>query len=805
MATGDCLVIISLIMLQYVRFAHIYNSILLRIGRVVILLVLLGGLIVEMNSRSVFALFFLSLFLQFEIFFHFYIAKVAAHIPLVNNTDNNMMSCTRKALDCYYPYDDSSLIIKQLLQTNQIQFMLQKMHAEAKDIPLIDFPKQDLLADAANIVKSVNGTVIMTVDLFAAYLYRIEPQAKVLFNKQLKPEEFLDIVAWARRVFTSEEFPSKLRVPFVGAGIGEFLTTGWTLETKKYTSDFSYQAFRLRPTMTGREKEFKELISGLSRPDNNNVLIVGDVGSGRENLVAGLVQASYANTIPRKLNHMKVLELMVGPLIAGAANRAELETRLQAIIEEVSHSGDIVLYIPEFQNIVGSSSYEVDLSGALYPYLQKGNVPVIATITTGNYKAYLEKSSLNEVFSLVKLEEPDKKTAMAMLLEHASMIEAKYNVILTYKAIDVAVEYADRYFLDAALPGSAANLLEDVSHKHQGVDNSKPYITGDHVIKVIEEKTHIAVATPTGAEKDLLLHFEEKLHNRVISQTDAIVAISEAMRRLRAGLVTLKRPISFLFLGPTGVGKTETAKALAELYFGGEDKMIRLDMSEYSDTEGERRLLGAAPGQGKERGELTDKVADNPFSLVLLDEFEKANPKILDLFLQVLEDGRLTDNKGRTVSFVNCLIIATSNAGAEFIREEVQKGVNLDKKFSHNLLDYLQTNHLFKPELINRFDDVIVFKPLGLPEMTAITEIMLADVSKRLQKQDIVFKYDEKLLAKIAQEGFDPQFGARPLRRYIQDNVEDILAQKKLRDEIKRGNTVLLTVAADGSIQSKIT
>lgn len=295
------------------------------------------------------------------------------------------------------------------------------------------------------------------------------------------------------------------------------------------------------------------------------------------------------------------------------------------------------------------------------------------------------------------------------------------------------------------------------------------------------------------------------MHERVIDQEHAIIAISESMRRLRAGLVSLKRPISFLFLGPTGVGKTETAKALAELYYGGEDKMIRLDMSEYADEEGVKRLLGAPPGEGEERGELTDKIADHPASLVLLDEFEKAHQKILDLFLQVLEDGRLTDNKGKTVSFVNSIVIATSNAGAEFIREEVVKGTVIDKNFSQRLLDYLQTQHLFRPELLNRFDEVVVFKPLGLPEMQAIAKILLADMTKRLQEQDITFTYDEKLLQKIITEGFDMQFGARPLRRYIQSNIEDIMAQKKLKDEIKRGNKVYMTTDEVGNVITEVT
>lgn len=797
-------------MLFYIWFYHVYRSALLRTIRLLLLFFLLTLLLTNTNNGFAFKipLFFLSFFCMFELFFRYKVAHIAPDVSLANNSGDLSVSCTRELLQVSALQEKMDGILPNLLQYPQVIFLLQKANIEKKEVPLVALPKQDVLTYAASLAKTLNGTKITTMDMLAAYMLLIEQQQKLLFNKQVKQEEWLDILLWARHTFSQEESPVKKRVHFAGAGIGEALTTGWTLETQKYTSDFAYKAYKLKPHITGREKEYQLFIEGLSKKEKNNVLLVGNVGSGRENLVAYLVQQSLTSTVQAELNHIKVLELMIGPLIAGAANRAELESRLQAIIEEVSHSRNVVLYIPEFQNIIGSSSYNVDLSGALYPYLQSGNVPIIASVTVGNYKTYIEKNTLREVFNLVKLEEPDGRTAMLMLLQKAGEIEEKYQVLLTYKAIDVAVEYANRYFQDASLPGSAANLLEDVANK-MGEDTQKTSllhgkstytILPEHVISVIEQKTHIAVATPQGAEKELLLHLEEKLHERVISQGEAITAIAEAMRRVRSGLVSLKRPISFLFLGPTGVGKTETTKALASLYFGGEEKMIRLDMSEYADEEGVKRLLGAPPGEGAERGELTDKVTDNPFSIVLLDEFEKAYPKILDLFLQVLEDGRLTDNKGVTVSFINSIIIATSNAGAEFIRQEVQKGTALDKDFNHRLLDHLQTNHLFRPELINRFDAVIIFKPLGEPEMLQITKLLLDDVTKRLAEQDITFTYDEKLLTKVAKEGYDPQFGARPLRRYVQDNVEDILAQKKLRDEIKRGDRLLMTIDETNAI-----
>jgi ATP-dependent Clp protease ATP-binding subunit ClpC len=683
-----------------------------------------------------------------------------------------------------------------------VRFVIQKIPIDLDALSLVEIPLEQVVQYAAALTKNLRGKYITSIDIFGAYLLLTEQQTKLLFTKRLKPEELMQILLWGRHLYPYEEKPREKRVTIYGGGIGESLTTGWTYETKKFTVNYSLEAFSKKPQITGREKEFTQMLETLSKREKNNILLVGDPGSGRENLVALLGVESYLHTTSLSVPHIKILELMIGPLIAGAANRSELESRLQAIIDEVSHSGNVVIYIPEFQNITGSSSYEIDLSGALYPYLTSGRTPMIGSVSVGNFKAFIEKSSLLEAFTVIKLEEPDKPTAMKMVLERALAIEEKNNVVLTYKAIESAVEYADRFFQEAALPGSAVNVLEDVAHAVVSEETksgglfSKPktvYILADHIVAAIQEKTHIVISQPTTKEKDILLHLEDHMHKRVIAQEDAIHGIAEAMRRLRAGMTTMKRPISFLFLGPTGVGKTETTKALAELYFGGEDKMIRLDMSEYSDQEGIKRLLGAPPGEGQERGELTDKIADHPFSLVLLDEFEKANPKIIDLFLQVLEDGRLTDNKGKTVSFASAIVIATSNAGAEFIREEIEKGSAVDKEFSNRLLDYLQSQRLFRPELINRFDDVVIFKPLGESEMGSIAKIMLDGIKKQLAEQDITFTYDDRLLTKVMKEGFNQQFGARPLRRYIQDSVEDIIAQKKLRDEIKRGDRIFMT------------
>lgn len=608
-----------------------------------------------------------------------------------------------------------------------------------------------------------------------------------------------------------EENPKPWRVHFSGEGIGEQLVSGWTPETRKYTAQFTNYALRSKPLIGGREKEFETMLEGLTKVENNNILLVGDIGSGKENLVKALAYYSFEGSLGGWLNYKHVLQILVGALTAGASNRNDLESRLQEVIAEVSHADNIFLYIPDFQNILGASSYGIDLSGALLPYMKNGTMPVVATMSIGTYKTYMEKNSLKEVFTVISLAEPEQDNAIQMVLGEAEEIEKKYSVILSYRAIVSAVELSERFYQDQVLPGSAVSLLEDVANLVTHIPERKPYertrhkmVLEEDVVKKVEQTSHVAIALPTGDEIQVLLHLEDKLHERVIAQDDAVKSVSEAMRRLRSGMTTSERPISFLFLGPTGVGKTETAKSLANFYYGGEKNMIRLDMSEYTDENGLKRLLGAPPGEGNERGELTDKVHDNPAALILLDEFEKANPKIHNLFLQVFDDGRLTDNKGNTVSFRNAIIIATSNAGSEFIREEIGKGAKIDGKFEHRLLEELESKGIFKPELLNRFDDVVVFKPLGSEQVTQVTKLLLEQLKKAMEKQDIKVYFDDAVVAKIAQEGFDKDFGARPLRRYIQDTIEDVIAQKKLTKEIARGKTVTFSIDGTGALHTAI-
>lgn len=738
----------------------------------------------------------LSLFAIFEVFFEYKISKLSPKLEVSKNSKDILDSFSLEALGILETQAKIADILDELLKLSQVKFIVGKIDATTKDIKAVDLNKDKISEQAFTLAKEQNRKYVTTMDFFVAYLLLSESTTKLLFNKKLKTQDIKNILTWAQNTYTKEEETKKTRVSFYGEGLAENWVYGWTVETQKYMMDLSSEFVNEKEPM-GRKNEYKQILEALYK--NGSVILVGDAGSGKESAVKQVAIESFAGTLEDNLYHQKIFQLMVDAFMAGAQNSGELEQRLDAMIDEVSHAGNIIVYIPDFQNILGSSSFNLDISGGIIPYLQKGKIRIIATVTPGAYKRFIEPMhTLLDVFTVINFSEPSQNEVLDMLFRRASSIEDKDRVILSYKAVIAAAEYADRYAKEKVLPGSAVVLLEDTANVVKIA--KKKIVEEQDVLDQVSIKTKVAVGEPKPVEKALLLNLETELHKRIVDQNEAVSSLSESIRRLRTGLKTAAKPISFLFLGPTGVGKTETAKVLADIYFGNSARLVRLDMSEFSGDDGMRRLLGSGPGQGDEKGQLTEPVYDTPYSLVLLDEFEKADQKILDLFLQVLDDGRLTDNKGKTVSFINTIIIATSNAGSEFIREEVGKGTAVDKKFQSVLLNQLQEKNIFKPELLNRFDDIVIFKPLGINEVIQIIKLMLVDVSGKLSENDIKVSFDEKVVTKIANEGFDKEFGARPLRRFIQDSIEDTIAQKMLKDEIKRGDNLSITIDSTNNI-----
>lgn len=747
-------------------------------------------------------IFLLSLFLIFEVFFRFKISRTYPSVLISENDGKDIYkSFSFKSLCIFWQSNKTSSVIKSLLREKSALFILDKADIKQNEVPLLDLPKEELSKYAFEIAKNARGKYVTTSDLLVSYLLLIEDAKKLLLSKNLKKEELMHILYWARGRFSDEESPKSYKVNFWGEGIGEDWVFGWTIETRRYMLDLISDTYRKKSVLFDRDIEYREIIEALS--NQKSVILVGEPGSGRREIVETLAFNSLSGNLKGSLYHLRFFQLMVDALLAGSQNQGELEARLDSLIAELSHAGNVIVFIPFFENILGASSFHLDLSGVLIPYLEKGIIRLVATINLGAYKKFIEpRKDLAGVFEIVKVEEPENNLALQMLFKKTTEIEEKNNVGITYRAIIASLKYFKKYLPDRVLPGAAVTLLEDSANAVRLL--GKHLVEEQDVIEKVKNKTKIAVGKPNASEKDLLLHLEEEMHKTIVDQKEAVSVLAEALRRIRTELETKEKPISFLFLGPTGVGKTETAKALSRLYFGGEDKMIRIDMSEYAQDNEAKRLLGSLPGEEEEGGELTDKVYDNPFSLVLLDEFEKGDKKILDLFLQVLDDGRLTDNKGKTVSFVNTIIIATSNAASEFIREEVQKGKKIDKSFQDNLLEYLQKNGIFKPELLNRFDGIVVFKPLAGEDIAQITQLLLSEFSQKMKEKDIEVSFDPKAIDKIIKEGFDEQFGARPLRRYIQDNIEDLIAQKILKEEIKRGDKIIVSVNETGQIAIKV-
>ncbi len=781
----------------YAKLYYFYENLRIKILRFLIIVFLSLFITVEFLNHSFpkIPIFIFSLFVMLEVFFEFKVAKVSPKESVLK-TKEPLNAFTLPALSAFSGKNTAKDVTKSLFGKPQIEFMLKKADISKKEIEFIDLDKKELAEYALELVKTLKGNYITTMDIFAAYIILSEDKTKLLFNKKLKKEEFMQILYWARAGYKFEENRKPLRVNFWGEGIAEDWVFGWTIETKKYMSDITPLALSKKPMLLGREEELAQTIEAMYK--GSSVILVGEPGSGKESIAEALAYESFDKTLGGSLYHQRLFRLMVDALLAGTQNQGQLQERLDAVIEEISHAGDVIIYIPEFQSILGGSTFGIDLSGALLPYLEKGALKVLGSVTPEVYKKFVEpRNTLLDVFEIVKFNEPSKDIVLLMLFKKAFELEQKYNVSLTYRAVIAAFDYSSKYSREKVLPGSAVDLLDNTSNSVRL--SKRKTVEAEDIVTEVERKTKIPVGVPKEAEKTLLLNLEEELHKRIVGQNEAVSAVSESLRRLRTGLSESRKPVSFLFLGPTGVGKTETAKALSAIYFKSENSMLRFDMSEYKGEEGIKRLLGSAPGEGDEKGEI-EKVYDNPFSLILLDEFEKADPKILDLFLQVLDDGRLTDNKGRTISFVNSIIIATSNGASEFIREEVGKGTKIDKAFKTNLLDYLQKQGIFKPELLNRFDDIITFKPLDGSQILEVTKLMLTEVIKTLKDKDIEAVFDDKIIQKISAEGFDKEFGARPLRRFIQDNIEDLIAQKMLKDEIKRGDKITISTSESGEI-----
>lgn len=549
-----------------------------------------------------------------------------------------------------------------------------------------------------------------------------------------------------------------------------------------------------------RDDEYDQLFR-IFETGKLGVLLVGFPGVGKRSIAEGLAARMASEEVPELLQDKRFVELAIPSLVGSSAGQGELEQRLVRIFNEIIRSGNIVLFIDNIHTLVGLSSQgaeNLDVTDMISQTLERYSIPIVATTDPMSFRQQIEPSALMSVMQKVAVDEVDVQGAILILEGKSSSIEYKYRVFFTYSAISKAVELASRYLHEQYLPEKALVLLEEVASYVSSSKGKNSWVIGEDVATIISQRARVPVTQVTEEESEKLIHLEERMHQRIIGQEEAVHQVSSALRRARAELRDQRRPIAnFLFLGPTGVGKTELAKTVADVYFGNENDMIRLDMSEYQDSTSIYRLLGSP--QSNSGGYLTDAVRTKPFSLILLDELEKAHPDILNVFLQVMDDGRLTDAVGRTIDFTNTILIATSNAGSNYIQDSIRQQKTIEQ--IHAGLINEELRNYFRPEFLNRFDAVIVFKPLQMNEIIQIVHLMLNQVASRLESKGIKFEASDEAVRELASVGFDPVFGARPLRRTIQERVDNALADSLLAGRISRRDVAVLEKGGTISIR----
>ncbi|MFA5087063.1 MAG: ATP-dependent Clp protease ATP-binding subunit [Candidatus Paceibacterota bacterium] len=652
-----------------------------------------------------------------------------------------------------------------------------------------DFGK--IVSEAANTCVKRNGDKITEGDIIAA-LSEVEPNfKKILIDLEMGREDIENVSWWIesinKRTKTRKAFGSYENLIKAGS-VGGDLAFGYTITLDKFSLDWTNQ-IRARgyEDIIGHKTETDLAEKILSRKGPRNVLLVGEAGSGRKSIVHRIIKKSLSSQAGPALNNKRFLQLDIVALSASVSSFEETEATISKCLNEALLAGNIVLIINDLHDFLGAEKKAgiTDISGILLPYLTDPRLQMICLTTPHGLHKYIEaKPAILNLFEKIDVPEISAAETTLILENRVFVLENEYKKFITYEAIKEIIELSGKY-VSAPYPQKAVSLLQD-AFTYSSQHSETSLILPEHIDQILSQKTKIPLGKVNSEEKNALLNMEAALHKRVVSQNEAIEEISSAMRRARSGIRTGKGPMgSFLFLGPTGVGKTETAKALAEIYFGSEDKMVRLDMSEFQRVDDIPRLIGS----DAQNGILTTAVRENPFSLVLLDEVEKAYPDILNLFLQILDEGYVNDNLGNKVNFSNTIIIATSNAGYKVILEAIKENKEKEQ-IKKDLLDYVFANNIFRPELVNRFDGVVMFKSLSQSDLQQIAQLQLNKIAANLKKKKIEFIITDELKNKIVELGFHPVFGAREMKRVIQDNLENSIAKALLADKIAPGNSI---------------
>jgi ATP-dependent Clp protease ATP-binding subunit ClpC len=691
----------------------------------------------------------------------------------------------------------SSDLIFNLLKSDLVREVFLRLAVTKKDFDnfLKNYDKKqstslkEILEESLKSAAAERKNTITLFYLLSALFEKDIQFKKFLFEQNVKKEELFESFLWMSRIFNEKKSnkawwskENLFRIPGIAAD--------WAYGSTPHLDKYSYSIGQKSKTIQwhthlfGRKKEIQMLERILSKNRQKNAILVGEPGTGKETLLIGFAK-SIRDAKKLSLKQKHLIQFNWEPFIADTSTGERFEKRLIVILNEVVSAGNIILIIDNFPEFLASAerNLKVNAEKILELYLASPKMQIIAISDEESFKREMEFSaSLMKFFEPVRVKEPAEKDLEKILEDVSLHFEKRWKIIVTYKSIKEIINSSQKYITQGSLPERAIDLLEEVvAFKGGG------FILAEDVLKIVKEKTNIPLGKLSEGERGIFLNLAEVIHQRVVNQDEAVRYVANSLKRSRANIQSSKRPIgSFLFLGPTGVGKTETAKAVSEAYFG-KNNVMRLDMSEYSGENALMRLIGSF--EKNIPGELASFMRKNPYSLLLLDEFEKANNKVGNLFLQILEDGFFTDAFGKKINMRNIIIIATSNAGSNLIWELTKKGID-PSSIKERVIDNVRKKGFFKPELLNRFDAIVIYHPLSHDNLKKIASLMLLKLQKRLQEKDIFLAVDSNLIEAVVKWGYNPLFGARPMRRAIQDKIENVIAEKIIKGEITRGSKI---------------
>lgn len=677
---------------------------------------------------------------------------------------------------------DSNQFLSLAHRLPRIRNLLQRLEVELplkfSSSPLKIFRDRRVWEIAFREALETDADYLRTDHLFFGAL-AFEEMKDVAEQLNIKIEDLKGVLTWVYQM-DYWEHPPRLWDPSFEikrrGGINRSMLARVTPTLNQHGTDLTIEAHKGRlPKIFGKEKVLEKMVTILSRSEKNNILLLGEPGCGKTVTVGGLAQIIIEGGSDSVLWDKRLVRLHISSLLAGAKTRGEVEARLVQILEEIKAAGNVILFIDEIHRLAGE---DLQVLSALEPYFSDPNLSLIAADTWQKYREFLEpQEAFVRIFETVELPEASFEQTLEILKFTAYRLEDEHGLTISYPALTASIKLAARFFHERVLPDKAVDLLDEAAALVRKA--GRDFISQEDVVRLVSDKVKVPLTQVTAEESEALLNLEGKLHQRIVNQEEAVAEIAKAMRRARVGLREENRPVaSLLFVGPTGVGKTEMAKALSEIHFGSQEKMIRFDMSEYQTPESVDRLLGSSQ---------LERLRRQPFSLVLLDEFEKAHGDVLNIFLQVLEDGRLTNTAGYVVDFSNTIIIATSNVGAHLIFENLKKGFRM--KAILPPLEH-EVRRTFAPELLNRFDGIIYCNALSLEDVQDVARLMIKRVEKSLVEREVRLEISDDVLLELARRGYTPSQGARPLRRLIQDKIESQLAEKILAGDIKKGDIV---------------